>query len=127
MEPDSTLITAYVAVSLGDEHWEEHVDESTLPMEQDLILQLFSESPPSLAEVDTKESEWGTYGFHKRYRSIQNFIYVRKFYVDQWRFLLSRAPNRKLTLDLESLLYSTFIHEIAHWMMTKVVWPLILS
>jgi len=110
-----SVIDALIAVYIGDAKWRSRSSPKGIVTRRAAIRKLLIERTPKFAMVERNISN--SYGFHRRTKVHENFIFVTKEYVD----MLCGAENDSYRqLAMEALLKATVNHELAHWLFTQV-------
>ncbi|KAM6497500.1 hypothetical protein JOM56_007973 [Amanita muscaria] len=113
-----SVIDALIAVSIGDAKWRSKSSPKRIVTCRGAIRKLLIERTPKFAMVEQNFSNG--YGFHRRTKVHENFIFVTKEYID----MLCGAKNDSYKqLAIEALLKATVNHELAHWLFTQRVGP----
>ena len=82
--------------------------------EMERFKAIFLRSPPNVAIADMQSLT--LYGRHKRLPRLWGFIFISKFFVDEW----VAAGDDIAAIGYEAFLKATIVHEAAHWAHTLV-------
>ena len=80
--------------------------------EMEQFKAIFLRSPPNVAIADMQSLM--VYGRHKRSPRLWGFIFISKFFVDEW----VAAGDDIAKFSYEAILKATIVHEAAHWAQT---------
>ena len=75
---------------------------------------IFLRRPPNIAIADMQSRK--LYGRHKPLPRLWGFIFISKFFVDEW----VAAGDDIAAISYEAILKATIVHEVAHWAQTLV-------
>lgn len=110
------LLTSYVSVYSGDTSWADGLSHIDRAVRVQAIADMIRDTPPDVAIIDSPHPN----GFHLRQPDHLPYIFISKYWVDQWKLAVAFDRNRRLALALEAVLRATIVHELAHWFFALV-------